>query len=148
MEGVCNEAADECVVQPKTDGSTCDDGNPCMLTDTCRSGECIGSNPFVCTAVDQCHAAGVCDPATGMCSHPSMPDGTPCDDGDLCTRPTPPGWFTCVHRARSMPRTRRVPSDRYLLRPQKDNGRDDASLCTRTDTCQADLPGNRRAPPR
>lgn len=39
----------------------------------------------VCGASDACHAPGVCDPATGLCSDPPAPDGTVCDDGDVCT---------------------------------------------------------------
>ena len=31
-----------------------------------------------CTAADVCHAAGVRDPATGICSNPARPDGTAC----------------------------------------------------------------------
>ena len=34
----------------------------------------------------ECHAAGVCDPATGACSSPAQPDGSPCNDGNPCTR--------------------------------------------------------------
>ena len=30
-----------------------------------------GANPVVCTASDQCHVAGVCNPATGLCSNPN-----------------------------------------------------------------------------
>jgi cysteine-rich repeat protein len=147
MEGVCNEATDECVVQPKTDGSTCDDGNPCMLTDTCQSGECVGSNPLVCTAADQCHAAGVCDLATGICSHPAMPDGTLCDDGDLCTQTDTCQAGVCIgtnpvvctaldqcHLAGVCNPATGVCSD-----PQNDDDTpcDDGDLCTQTDTCQA-----------
>ncbi len=43
---------------------------------------CAGIN---CTASDQCHDTGVCDPATGLCSDPTASDGTPCSDGDSCT---------------------------------------------------------------
>jgi hypothetical protein len=39
----------------------------------------------LCTALDQCHDPGVCDPASGACSTPSKPDASACDDGDLCT---------------------------------------------------------------
>src|SRR5207247_9810629 len=49
----------------------CSDGNACTRTDTCRSGACAGGNPVVCTASDQCHVAGVCDPSTGWCSNPA-----------------------------------------------------------------------------
>ncbi|HZR83412.1 MAG TPA: Ig domain-containing protein [Candidatus Binatia bacterium] len=39
----------------------------------------------VCTASDQCHDVGVCDPETGLCSDPVKPAGTACEDGDACT---------------------------------------------------------------
>lgn len=45
----------------------------------------MGSNPVVCTAIDQCHVAGTCDSATGTCSNPAAPDGTSCSDGNGCT---------------------------------------------------------------
>jgi hypothetical protein len=34
-----------------------------------------------CTAADECHDAGTCDPATGTCSSPSRADGTACNGG-------------------------------------------------------------------
>ena len=79
--GVCDNPA-------LADGTTCNDGNPCTQTDTCQSGTCTGSNPVVCTAQDQCHAAGVCSPGKGRwtCSNPAVPDGTPCNDGNACTQ--------------------------------------------------------------
>jgi hypothetical protein len=39
----------------------------------------------VCTPQDQCHVAGTCDTGTGLCSNPTKPDGTVCDDGNGCT---------------------------------------------------------------
>eukprot|EP01060_Flectonema_neradi_P017523 TRINITY_DN243_c0_g2_i6.p1 TRINITY_DN243_c0_g2~~TRINITY_DN243_c0_g2_i6.p1 ORF type:complete len:2426 (+),score=729.35 TRINITY_DN243_c0_g2_i6:57-7280(+) len=39
----------------------------------------------VCTALDDCHEAGCCNPDTGLCSNPTAPDGTQCDDGDAAT---------------------------------------------------------------
>jgi stigma-specific protein Stig1 len=41
--------------------------------------------PIVCTALDQCHTAGICDPSTTLCSNPIASDGATCDDGDACT---------------------------------------------------------------
>ncbi|HEY3357864.1 MAG TPA: hypothetical protein VGQ83_31725, partial [Polyangia bacterium] len=38
----------------------------------------------VCTAQDQCHSAGTCDPATGLCANPVRTGGA-CDDGNPCT---------------------------------------------------------------
>ncbi len=81
--GVC--VGGFCEAEPANEGLACDDGNACTQTDTCVSGECIGSDPVICTPLDQCHVAGVCDTATGACSNPNAPDGTACDDGDNCT---------------------------------------------------------------
>jgi hypothetical protein len=67
------------------DGSSCSDGNACTQTDTCQSGTCAGANPVICTASDPCHAVGLCDPGTGVCSNPAAPDGTACNDGDVST---------------------------------------------------------------
>jgi len=63
----------------------CDDGNACTRVDRCSNGACVGSDPVICTASDQCHDAGTCDPATGICDNPAKADGTPCDDGNECT---------------------------------------------------------------
>jgi len=40
----------------------------------------------VCQASDQCHDAGTCNPATGLCSDPAKADGSACSDGDACTQ--------------------------------------------------------------
>jgi hypothetical protein len=66
-------------------GTTCNDGNACTRTDTCQAGACVGGSPVACAPADQCHVAGICDPATGVCSQPAKPDGSRCDDGDACT---------------------------------------------------------------
>jgi Lactonase, 7-bladed beta-propeller len=80
----CNGTS-TCTLTPKTDGTACDDGNACTQTDTCESGTCTGGNPVVCTASDQCHVAGTCNPATGTCSNPAAGNGTACNDGNVCT---------------------------------------------------------------
>ena len=83
--GICDPATGLCSDPPSLDGTVCDDEDSCTQTDTCQGGSCVGSNPVVCTALDQCHDAGICDPATGLCSDPPSLDGTACDDGDACT---------------------------------------------------------------
>lgn len=35
---------------------------------------------------EACRAAGVCDPDTGACVYPPLPDATSCDDGDACSQ--------------------------------------------------------------
>jgi len=66
--------------------TSCDDDNNCTQTDTCQSGVCVGGNSVVCTASDPCHNAGVCNTQTGLCSNPSKPDGTSCNDQNLCSQ--------------------------------------------------------------
>src|SRR5262249_59214219 len=69
----------------KANGTACNDGSACTLSDSCRAGICTG-NPVVCTALDQCHDAGTCDPANGTCSNPAKPNGSACSDGNGCTQ--------------------------------------------------------------
>jgi hypothetical protein len=85
VAGTCNPATGSCNNPKKTNGSTCNDGNGCTQTDTCQNGTCTGGNPVVCTALDQCHDCGSCNPQTGVCSTPAKPNGTPCNDGNACT---------------------------------------------------------------
>ena len=85
VAGTCDPATQSCTNPAAADGTTCNDNNACTQTDTCQGGVCVGSNPVVCTASDQCHMAGACDPTTGNCSNPTQPDNTPCNDGNLCT---------------------------------------------------------------
>ena len=50
----------------QADGNACDDQNACTRNDVCADRQCIGGDPVVCTALDQCHDPGVCDPLTGV----------------------------------------------------------------------------------
>src|SRR5262245_54895557 len=79
--GTCDPTTGVCSNPNKANGAACNDGNACTQTDTCQLGTCTGSNPIVCTALDQCHNAGTCAPATGVCSNPNKPDGTACTQG-------------------------------------------------------------------
>ncbi len=82
-----NECIDNgCVFTDLVDATMCDDGDLCTQTDACLSGACMGTNPVVCTALDDCHVVGTCDPGTGLCDNPNAVDGVGCDDGDMCTQ--------------------------------------------------------------
>jgi hypothetical protein len=81
----CDPATGTCSTEPSPDGTACDDGNGCTRVDACRDGTCVGTDPVVCTAADQCHQAGVCNPFIGRCSHPARPDGAACEDASFCT---------------------------------------------------------------
>jgi hypothetical protein len=67
-------------------GSACtDDGNACNGSEVCQ-GTCQHQSPIVCTALDQCHDVGQCQPATGACTNPTKMNGSVCTDGDPCTQ--------------------------------------------------------------
>src|SRR5262249_21974715 len=83
---ICNTVTGICSNPNKTNGTQCDDSNACTRSDTCQAGVCTGANPVVCTALDQCHVAGVCDTGTGICSNPAKADGASCNDGNGCTQ--------------------------------------------------------------
>ena len=92
---------DPCAGKPE--GATCDDADPSTSGEVCVSGQCADLCADVtCTALDQCHSAGTCDPATGLCSDPALPDGSACDDGDagtsndVCTSGTCGGLDLCA----------------------------------------------------
>ena len=84
--GECDGATGTCSNPEKPDGATCEDGSRCTRTDVCQAGRCAGGDPVICTAFDQCHLAGECDPSSGVCSNPAKSEGTACDDGDACTQ--------------------------------------------------------------
>ncbi|MBI5535277.1 MAG: hypothetical protein HY898_21295 [Deltaproteobacteria bacterium] len=147
LVGTCNTTTGICTNPIKTNGTTCNDNNGCTQTDTCQSGTCTGSNPVVCTASDQCHLAGTCTPATGMCTNPPKNNGTSCSDGNACTLND-----TCQGGAcNSGSPVVCTASDQCHLagvcdtgtgvcsNPPKTNGTtcNDANLCTQTDTCQS-----------
>lgn len=87
--GTCNLETGRCEHTPVPDGTACDDDNACTQVDACVSGVCTGGDPVICSALDQCHLAGTCSPATGVCSNPLRPNGSACDagDGTACTQP-------------------------------------------------------------
>lgn len=138
--------------------ASCSAARPCPPCQTCNtaSGQCeplpggtpccVGGNPVVCPPSDQCHDAGTCDPTTGTCSNPAKPDGTGCNDGDLCTQTDTCQGGVCVganpvlctpldqcHVAGTC-----IPATGQCTNPAKPNGTacDDRNACTQTDTCQ------------
>ena len=143
--GVCDPATGVCSNPLKADGSMCDDGDACTKTDACSAGACLGANPVVCMASDQCHVAGVCNPMTGMCSNPNKADGATCDDGDLCTQTDSCMAGACtgnnpvVCMASDQCHVAGVcdPMTGTCDDPAKPDGAacDDGDLCTQTDAC-------------
>ena len=84
LAGTCDPSTGQCSNPAAANGTACTDNNACTQGDTCQAGTCVGA-PVTCTASDQCHLAGTCDPSTGQCSNPAAANGTVCDDGNACT---------------------------------------------------------------
>jgi hypothetical protein len=85
LKNSCVPETGACEPEPVPDGTACDDASACTTTDTCQAGECVGSDPVVCTALNQCHKTGVCNETTGLCEPEPLDDGTPCNDANACT---------------------------------------------------------------
>src|SRR5207249_101713 len=96
VAGTCDAASGVCSNPDKPNGSACTDGNACTQSDTCQAGTCVGTNPVVCTALDQCHVAGTCNPASGVCSNPDKPNGSACTDAISRPHALPFQAGTCV----------------------------------------------------
>jgi MYXO-CTERM domain-containing protein len=145
--GTCDPTSGVCTNPSLPDGTTCTDGNACTQGDTCKAGVCAAGNAVTCTASDQCHAVGTCDPNSGQCSNPAKTDGTSCDDGNKCTTTDTCQSGTCTganpvtckaqdqcHTAGTCDTTTGLCSN-----PSLSDGTtcDDGNKCTSTDTCQA-----------
>ncbi|MFM8409900.1 MAG: hypothetical protein ACKOCT_06445, partial [Alphaproteobacteria bacterium] len=141
---VCN-ATGSCTHPAGPDGTACNDGSACTQSDACSAGTCVGSNPVVCTALDQCHVAGTCNPTSGACSNPDKPDGSACNDANACTQSDACAAGTCTgsnpvvctpsdscHVAGTC-----SPSTGACSNPAKPDGSscNDGNGCTVADTC-------------
>src|SRR5436189_224571 len=86
VAGTCDPMSGVCSNPNKANGTACDDNNACTSGETCQNGACGSpASTVTCTALDQCHVAGTCDPMSGVCSNPNKANGTACDDNNACT---------------------------------------------------------------
>lgn len=146
LAGECDSATGQCSNPIREDGTVCDDSDRCTQSDTCQAGACTGADPVECTAASQCHLAGTCDPATGLCSQPLQEDGTVCDDANLCTQSDTCRTGTCVGAepvecvAANQCHLAGVcdPFTGQCSDPVRENGSqcDDGDICTRLDACR------------
>ncbi len=83
-DGKLTNAIDVCALA--TNGSRCDDLQPCTDNDRCVNQKCVGTpvadhspctDGNLCTGPDQCLG--------GVCIGPALVDGTSCTDDDPCT---------------------------------------------------------------
>ncbi|GEM_PF-959241 len=146
VAGQCDSATGQCSNPSIEEATPCDDGDACTQVDTCVEGVCVGAQPVVCQALDQCHVAGQCDSATGQCSNPNIEEATPCDDGDACTQVDSCVEGVCVG---AQPLVCEALDQCHVAgqcdsatgqcsNPNIDDGSgcDDGDLCTQVDSCQ------------
>src|SRR5438874_2062191 len=99
MSGVCSNPN-------KANGTACDDNNACTSGETCQNGACGSPTSTVtCTALDQCHVAGTCDPMrseerrAGKANRTAWNDNNACTSGETCQNGacgSPTSTVTCT----------------------------------------------------
>jgi hypothetical protein len=85
--GVCDEEADQCVKQQKTNGTSCEDGFSCTAVEQCAEGVCQVVAMRDCSDSNDC-TLDTCQEVLG-CQHQNQPKATPegqpgdasCDNG-------------------------------------------------------------------
>ncbi|MBU1743229.1 MAG: putative metal-binding motif-containing protein [Proteobacteria bacterium] len=149
--GECDPATGACSNPILPNGQACNDGNACTQTDACQDGNCVGGDTVVCLAQDQCHAVGICAPATGICTNPPMADGTACSDDNSCTQQDTCQIGVCIGANPvqclalddcHLPGVC-APATGVCSQPVKADGQscDDHSNCAGNDTCTAGVCG-------
>ena len=149
VAGVCDIKSGLCSNPAKLNGLACNDSNACTKSDTCQAGKCVGASPLKCVAQDQCHAPGVCDSKSGLCSNPAKLNGVACNDGNACTQLDTCKAGICVGAlpvtcvAQDQCHVPGVCDSKSGLcsNPAKQNGLacNDGNACTQSDTCQAGI---------
>jgi RHS repeat-associated protein len=130
----------------QSNGTSCNDQNPCTGSSTCQSQKCTGANPTSCSASDQCHDVGACGAEAGTCSNPPKANGSSCNDNNACTGSsscqagvcTGANPVTCTASDQCHAAGTCNPATGVCSNPEKANGTPctDNNLCTQTDTCQ------------
>lgn len=83
--GRCDFATNTCRRVPRPNGTMCEDGDPCTNGDSCFRGLCQSGGPTVCPSPPNQCTGSICDSAAGGCVVVPAPDGTPCNDAQMCT---------------------------------------------------------------
>ena len=78
----CDETSDNCEGSDPN-GSVCDDGLYCSVGDICAAGLCTAT-PRNCNDENVC-TDDSCNEIGDICDNDNVPDGTFCDDDDICT---------------------------------------------------------------
>lgn len=118
-DGVCDKNAQDCILLPVQDGTPCNDGEFCTVSDSCAGGVCEGDPRTDCDDGNPCNGVETC-------SGTSCQSGTPvnCSQaGDQCNNAScDPGG---------------APGNCDILTPKSNTTAcDDGLYCTVADTCE------------
>lgn len=81
----CDTKTGQCVFTNVTNGTPCDDGNSCTLTETCQQGECIPQTFFDCNDNNLCTNDTCIDQKGQPQCFYEFNDGLSCNDSNACT---------------------------------------------------------------
>lgn len=112
-------------------GTTCETGDLCDESGLCVEGRCEAL-PRDCSGFDTPCEEGICNPATGDCEARGYPEGTPCEDGSLCT-----GAGRCIDQGEQSSCVSQIDTDLCDLCAGLNVGDqcDDGNACTAESTC-------------
>ena len=82
-QGVCDEDTDECVAEPRAEGTECDDGLFCTENDYCSNGICMSGLQKRCDDGQEC-TNDSCDEENDVCLNEPVEDNTECSEGICC----------------------------------------------------------------
>src|SRR5258708_9680643 len=102
VAGTCSPSTGVCSNPTKANGTACSNGM-CGSGESCQNGTCgWPTSTVTCAPPNQCQTgAGSCNSSTGLCSYPTKPNGTVCDDGLICTSGKTCQNETCTATANS-----------------------------------------------
>ena len=133
-EVTCEPATGDCKVAKDPDGSPCDDGDKCTISETCADGKCAGGAPFCsCTTNDDCAAQD----DDNLCNGAKYCDKSPSDKANWKCKLNPATVVTCpapisgtCTQKQCAPQTGLCVN---VASPPKPC--DDGDQCTKDDTC-------------
>ena len=82
--GACDALSGQCVYAAPAEGTACDDGLWCTVSDQCHAGACEPGAARDCTASAAACQSAACDEAGDQCATSPFPAGTPCGGGASC----------------------------------------------------------------
>lgn len=125
----------------KPDNTPCADGDRCTSADVCIGGVCVGT-PYTCSGTPGVCEASIACAGDGGCVAVPQPDGTACDDLNLCTHTDGCKAGTCsgttyVCAPNICASASTCAGDGGCLNTPQNEGAacDDANLCSVDDVC-------------